>query len=175
MKTEAFATHVAMTNPSHTSWWTVTTQPKSNYGTSQKTGWPHKEDLWPRINIGNILRCGSLEIKAAPSETTTQPGKTLKQNKGPTRLLKILISETAHLIWALRCDRVIRGNEHSMRDIEKHWTTAMNSRLTEDKITTTKYIQKKAYTLLIENTWKPALEKQEGGILPNWMERSKVF
>jgi len=38
-----------------------------------------------------------------------------------------------------------------------------------------KYIRKKKYTLLIENTWKPALEKQEGGILPDWMERSKVF
>ena len=57
--------------------------------------------------------------------------------KGATRLLQILISEAAHLIWVLRCERVIQEKRHEGREIVARWEKAINRRLTNDKITAT--------------------------------------
>jgi hypothetical protein len=69
--------------------------------------WPHKDPQWPDINIGIIQGCGidltSRNDDRPPDvENHQRPG-----NKGKTRLMQILISESAHQIWAIRCERVI--------------------------------------------------------------------
>ncbi|KAF8490807.1 hypothetical protein F5888DRAFT_1950880, partial [Russula emetica] len=63
--------------------------------------------------------------------------------RGAKRLLQILLSEAAHLIWVLRCERVIQDEEneertHTDREIRTRWFKAINARLTEDKITATR-------------------------------------
>ncbi|KAH9025218.1 hypothetical protein EDB85DRAFT_1984442 [Lactarius pseudohatsudake] len=65
--------------------------------------------------------------------------------KGATRLLQILISEAAHLIWVLRCERVIQGKQQNANETEARWFKAINRRLTEDKIAATKIKREKPF------------------------------
>ncbi|KAH9163159.1 hypothetical protein EDB89DRAFT_1829099, partial [Lactarius sanguifluus] len=51
---------------------------------------------------------------------------------GATRLLRIIISESAYLIWTLRCNRTIRDKTYTEREIEQTWLRAINRRLSED-------------------------------------------
>lgn len=57
--------------------------------------------------------------------------------KGMERLHQILILESTHLIWVLRCERVINEKANSPSEVESCWHKAINARLTEDKIITT--------------------------------------
>ncbi|KAH9051854.1 ribonuclease H-like protein [Lactarius vividus] len=83
--------------------------------------WPHRNLPWPaQINQDEREQGGPLKHKAA------------------TRLLQITILEMAHLIWVLRCKRVIQDLQHSPREIRACWLKAINRRLTDDKITATK-------------------------------------
>ncbi|KAH9008310.1 hypothetical protein EDB85DRAFT_1837444, partial [Lactarius pseudohatsudake] len=54
------------------------------------------------------------------------------------RLLQILLSESAHLIWVTRCERTIQLKEHSTEEIERRWLAQINRRLINDKIIATK-------------------------------------
>jgi hypothetical protein len=60
----------------------------------------HDEPFEP--SLGNILGCG------LPNFT-----KDNKPLTGKNRLYKILVSESAFLIWKLRCERTIGNKTHS--------------------------------------------------------------
>jgi len=83
---------------------------------------------------------------------------TIAIKKGNTRLLQILISESAHLIWVLRCER-IQGKTHSDDEIRTRWLRKINERLTCDWIAAMEIVRNKTYTKLIKNTWKKALQR----------------
>jgi hypothetical protein len=80
---------------------------------------------------------------------------------GATRLLRILVSESAYLIWTLRCEHVIWEKTHSRLEIKKKWTQAINRRLTEDKIIATKVKRDIAHIRKGKNTWEAVLGKTE--------------
>lgn len=118
--------------------------------------WPHEDLPWPELSLGIILGCGCLRNKAA------------------TRLLQVTISETAHLIWVLRCERVIQGRQHTPREIKARWQKALNRRLTDDKITATKIKRSVPFTQLVEATWEEALKKTSS--LPDrWIHDREVL
>jgi ribonuclease HI len=101
-----------------------------------KTLWPHPPQLWPDISLGIILGCGSISLP----ETAARPARPRADNqmtvpKGATRLLQILLSESAHLIWVLRCERVIQDRSHTTSEIKNRWTRAINIRLTDESMT----------------------------------------
>ena len=53
-----------------------------------------------------------------------------RTNHGAKRLLQILLSEAAHLIWVLRCERVIRDPDdpprfHTEEEINARWLRAI--------------------------------------------------
>jgi hypothetical protein len=89
--------------------------------------------------------------------------------------MKILITETAHLIWATRCERVIQGKEHSEAEITKRWYRAINNRLAEDKIIATKIKRGKLTTRLVTGTWKKLIQKTRGTLPDNWLYRREVL
>jgi hypothetical protein len=94
----------------------------------------------------------------------------------PKRLLQILISESAHLIWVLRCERTIHNKTHSATETQSRWLQAINDRVTEDKITAARVKRDKSYTALIANTWEPILSRDSD--LPNshdWIYNSEVL
>ncbi|KAJ6453427.1 hypothetical protein C8R47DRAFT_929604, partial [Mycena vitilis] len=62
-----------------------------------KNLWQEKEAIWPEVSLGTILGCGLAEFR-------DEEGKV---KRGTQRLYRILMSESAYLIWKLRNDRVI--------------------------------------------------------------------
>ena len=102
--------------------------------TARSTAWGLANHLWLKksqtplpTNLGDILGCGLASF--------TTKGKI---DSGKNRLYRILMSETAFLIWKLRNERRIRDE-----DVQEHrnittetttrWTNAINKRLTIDQ------------------------------------------
>jgi hypothetical protein len=139
--------------------------------------WPHAENQWPTPSLGIILGCGAIHLPAIEEQTDppTQAPQHLP-SKGTKRLLQILISESAHLIWVLRCERVIRERQHPPTEIRARWLQAINARLTEDKITATRIKRNKSFTSLITSTWEPLLSKDSDLPIPaNWLTNREVL
>ena len=141
--------------------------------------WPQTRYKWPETNLGTILGCGS--IQAQPTNTNananqrnpTQPPRS-KSSQGISRPLQILISESAHLIWVLRCERVIQERQHERNKIKARWLRAINARLTNDKITATRIKHEKGFTNLLVNTWEQVLNKS-GDLPENWLNNREVL
>ncbi len=126
--------------------------------------WPHEQDLWPVISIGTILGCGSITPPNQERQENLDKGERPHQRRkmqGVGHLLQILLSEVAHLIWALRCKRVIGNPDHAHndREIRMHWLRAINTRLTEDKIIATKIKCDDQTIRLVKATWEPILNQ----------------
>jgi hypothetical protein len=142
--------------------WTLTEQ-----------SWPREHLEWPTITLGLILGCGWIN----KNDNERQEGENRRwqwEQKGASRLATILISEAAHLIWVLRCKRVIRDRQHSDNEISTRWRNTINTRLTSDKIIATKIKCKNKFTNLVVNTWKPLLTKDRP--LPhNWITNHEVL
>jgi len=102
------------------------------------------------------------------------PGSWQSHLRGASRLLKILTSESAFLIWALRCERVIHEKNHTHQEIKSRWLNIINSRLTEDKIAASKIKRNKGFTTLVSNTWEKVLRK-ENDIPNNWINMREVL
>jgi len=137
--------------------------------------WPQNKHKWPEPNLGTILGCGSLTAQPAiaPQGNPAQPPKN-NHTQGASRLLRILISESAYLIWVLRCKRVIQERHHGENEIKARWLRAINARLTNDKITATRIKHEKGFTNLVVNTWEHVLGKT--GDLPNdWLRNREVL
>ncbi|KIY43062.1 hypothetical protein FISHEDRAFT_54208, partial [Fistulina hepatica ATCC 64428] len=81
---------------------------------------------WPEISEGKII----VASLAAPC---TAKGDLCK---GMARLYKIIITESAYLIWKLRCERRITNEDdedkwQTLVEIENRWLAAINSRRLE--------------------------------------------
>jgi hypothetical protein len=137
--------------------------------------WPHESTPLPEISFGIVLGCGSL----TPPETQTGINREVasqqrKTNHGVIRLLQILISESAHLIWVLQCERVIQPRTHSESEIEARWLRVLNKRLTDDKITATRIKRDRAHIKITNDTWETILSK-EGDLPDKWMSNREVL
>lgn len=88
--------------------------------------------------------------------------------------MRILITESAHLIWVLRCERVIQGRNHPDREIKAKWLQVINRRLIEDKITITRIKRHSAATQLITKTWEDVL-KAYGDLPGRWPYNSEFL
>ncbi|KAJ6564352.1 hypothetical protein B0H19DRAFT_1285751 [Mycena capillaripes] len=94
-----------------------------------------KQPLKPLI--GEIMACGV-------TKKGTKPGTT---DKATSRLYRILVSESAHLIWRLRNERRLQGKDTaSEREIYQRWKNALNIRLALDCHMTDKKRYKKSNT-----------------------------
>ncbi|KAI0654344.1 hypothetical protein C8Q70DRAFT_926035 [Cubamyces menziesii] len=98
-------------------------------------------------------------------------------NRGDTRLLRIVVSETAYLIWKLRCERVIEWEQdptrtHSAAELENKWAATINARLSFDQTRTN---MKSPNTRLlaaatVRATWQGTL-RGEQELPEDWAER----
>jgi len=136
--------------------------------------WPHRNIPWPEINLGIVLGCGCINLKPNDNQTNNQRQQKRIALPGPNCLLQIILSESAHLIWVLRCKRIIQEKLLSESEIRSRWLQAINERLTIDKVSAMKIRRNNGFTKLVVNTWEQALEK-EGGLPINWMECSEVL
>ena len=138
-----------------------------------KQTWPHHNIPWPEISIGIILGCGATTIPADRiiNDATQRPPPHLRAT---ARLMRILITESAHLIWVIRCERVIQGRNHTDREIAARWLHMINKRLTEDKIITTKIKRDTAAEQLVKHTWEEVL-KTQGELPSRWLHQREFL
>ncbi|KAJ3810805.1 hypothetical protein F5876DRAFT_41036 [Lentinula aff. lateritia] len=127
----------------------------------QKQVWRLAEQLWEKnggewsnldFDIGTILSCGLADLKDTTGKRT--PGKS--------RLLRILISESAYLIWKIRNERVISNNPPlTETQIKNRWRWTIENRLWMDCIITSRKLQKRTSRKVVEDTWKNVVEDKE--------------
>jgi hypothetical protein len=134
-----------------------------------KMVWHQKHETWPRLTYGTVL--GSCMAKF----------KGNKNNNGLSRLYRILVTETAYLIWKLRCERRIKNNDipedvYTTVEIRNRWHAMINQRLTLNKLMTDKkrYGKRALKPGIVLSTWSNTLLNEEN--LPrNWIWQSGVL
>ncbi|KAH9941472.1 ribonuclease H-like domain-containing protein [Amylocystis lapponica] len=131
--------------------------------------WSKKLREWTWPTMGSILACGLAEFLNAKG----------KPVRGDARLYRILVSESAHLIWKLRCERVIGHDNqklHSQDEIRNKWLAVINDRLGLDCATASvrRYGKKAIPAKLVQSTWKGTLLKED--TLPReWVREAGVL
>ncbi|KAI0042971.1 ribonuclease H-like protein [Auriscalpium vulgare] len=133
--------------------------------------WPHDPAFWPPFSIGSVLAAGALSTPPPPVAEHERPPAP---PPGPSRLLRILFSESAHMIWVLRCERVIAGRRHSPQQIVSRWRRAILDRLVTDRISACKIVRTAAAKALVAKTWAGTLAGEDQ--LPeNWAKCPEVL
>ncbi|KAH7918098.1 ribonuclease H-like protein [Leucogyrophana mollusca] len=96
--------------------------------------WNNKNINWPTINLGTIMGCGLINLATPKNQNAPRNPHEESKTKGNSRLLKILISKSAHLIWATRY------KHHKKQEIltQHTWTGTIQNELDlpQDWVTT---------------------------------------
>jgi len=127
---------------------------------------------WENPSFGTVIGCCLINYKSEDG---------LRSLKGANRLYRILVSESAHLIWRLRCkwrisDEADPEKIPSIEEVRKTWLNIINRRLKLDCLQTDKrkYGKKAIRPSLVEKTWWGVLRNQES--LPdNWLFTTGVI
>ena len=133
--------------------------------TERKTVWEETNKLWSKryneeitITEGTVLGGGIAKFK--------------KQNNKPdttkNRLYRILITESAHLIWVLRCERRIENEDepskhHTANAVRNRWYKKINERMQIDCLLTNTYLyERKALNpRKVHKTWEQCTTSTE--------------
>jgi ribonuclease HI len=115
--------------------------------------WPGKYGPRPTITLGTILGCGSIGASPIRGRPTKDEATKISE-KASRRLLRVLISETAYLIWLLRCEAVIGGRSSGGDAVRTHWTVQILERRMMDYLTATRLSRNKTHKITLHNTWK---------------------
>lgn len=88
------------------------------------------------------------------------------------------MTESAHLIWKLRNERVIQedGEQHSQAEVTNRWYKAINNRLHLDcrATNTRKYGHKGTKLNVVKKTWTKLLH-QESSLPEDWYKGGGVL
>ncbi|KAK1217608.1 hypothetical protein PQX77_019729 [Marasmius sp. AFHP31] len=118
---------------------------------------------WRTPGLGAIIGSGLARNRDAEENKTSA--------KGIERLWRILVTMAAHLIWVLRCERVLNKNNapFTVEEVENRWKAELNARLDLDRRATNKKYERKAVSAeTVRETWKNTLTNEES--LPeDWM------
>jgi len=132
---------------------------------ARSTAWKLANDLWATrsktplpTNLGDIIGCGLAEF--------TTNGKL---DDGKNRLYRIIVSETAYLIWKTRNERRIRDDdgaerENIVNETAKRWENAIKKRLTIDRYLadSVRFGKRAIDENLVRRTWRGTLDNEEG-------------
>ena len=141
----------------------------------RSTAWSLANEVWAKRHneplpekLGDILGCGLANFKRGG-----------KPDRGKNRLYRIIMSETAYLIWKMRNERRIRDDDartDKSNETIKRWTNAINKRLTIDRILTddNKFKKKALNKKLVKATWKHCL-KDEDYLPTDWLRSKEVL
>ncbi|KAJ3806315.1 hypothetical protein F5876DRAFT_91118 [Lentinula aff. lateritia] len=114
--------------------------------------WEKSGATWNNIEFGSILCCGLADFKDGRG----------KRKPEISRLFRILISESAYLIWKLRCERVIGKKMICKTQITNKWIWTIESRLNLDCLLTSKKLSKgKLSKKIVEKSWGKVVSNQE--------------
>ncbi|KAJ7093650.1 hypothetical protein C8R43DRAFT_908052 [Mycena crocata] len=129
--------------------------------------WEMKHSRMPDLSVGLIFGCGLAEFKNSNGKNSTEAN----------RLFKIIISESAFLVWKIRCERLIsRKSLHCEMEIHNRWIACINKRLKIDRLLTdsSRYGSRALNTNTVLKTWDGVLMDNKN--LPeNWIWQSEVL
>ncbi|KAJ3838212.1 ribonuclease H-like protein [Lentinula raphanica] len=128
--------------------------------------WRNKKTEWIRPSFNEIMSCGLTELKDSKNNIS----------KGDSRLYRILVSESAHLIWKLRNARVIQGKGFpSTEEILNKWRYQINARLRTDcLLTNSRYGCKKVKKTIVIKTWQDVLHDRDN-LAEDWTKDKGVL
>ncbi|KAG6846755.1 hypothetical protein H0H93_012090, partial [Arthromyces matolae] len=113
---------------------------------------------WPKPDFGTQLGCGLATFKSDRNETL----------RGTSRFYHIIMSESTHLIWKIRCEWKIGRDENEddvvpPEAVEARWWNALNKRLKMECLQTNKnrYGKKALNSQMVVNTWTGILQDEE--------------
>lgn len=130
--------------------------------------WVKKHPTWSHPTLGVVLAC-------AAAAFSSEEGKPLS---GANRLFRILMTETAYMIWSVRCERVIgweNARTHTIEELSGRWRRVINQRLTLDQVMTRTSLAKTSIPpKVVLATWRSTLNDEEA--LPdNWIGAAGVL
>ncbi|KAJ7073790.1 hypothetical protein C8F01DRAFT_1042859 [Mycena amicta] len=130
--------------------------------------WELKTLEMPTVSLGLIVGIGLCHVK-------DENGKRLK---GTEHLLRILVSESAFIIWKLRCERLMScgGLPHSKMEVHNYWVAQMNKRLKLDQLASNAscFGAQATDKRVVLQTWEGVL--MDNKHLPNdWVGQSEVL
>ncbi|KAK0452739.1 uncharacterized protein EV420DRAFT_1273683 [Desarmillaria tabescens] len=134
--------------------------------------WEGKGQKWIQPSLGIALGATLIQIQNRKGDV----------DKAATRMYRILMTETIHLIWKIRCQRRIqRGDDdpsgwHTREEIRGLWITAMNRRLMIDRMLVDKrrYGSKALTKAVVLAMWKGTL-LNEKALPEDWLDQSGVL
>ncbi|KAJ7203487.1 ribonuclease H-like protein [Mycena haematopus] len=131
--------------------------------------WHEKETHWPTVSLGTVLGCGLAEFRDEKG----------KPKRGTQRLYRILMSESAYLIWLMRNNRVISrgGAPATEEEIINKWKHAVNQRLQMDRALAVRPKKGKRPWLdpqQVLGTWSSTLD-DETSLPADWLREPRVL
>ncbi|KAJ7721944.1 hypothetical protein DFH07DRAFT_1007291, partial [Mycena maculata] len=134
-----------------------------------------RKQVWDLASEAWQLKTGQ-DLSPTPGEIMAC-GTITKGNTGETRLYRILVSESAFLIWCLRNARVIGSKgEPSEREIRNRWLRIVNNRIALDCALTesAKYGHRSLKKSIVCKTWSKVL-LDEDRLPDDWMRETGVL
>ncbi len=132
-----------------------------------KTTWSLTQMVWHEPSWGTAFGAACAVFK-------NKEGSRLPMTEN---LWCILCTEAVHLIWKLRCERVIQkeGASFTEAEVTNRFYAAIDSRLNLDRRTAARARGKKAYKPIdVENIWLPIIE-QNDNLPAKWVTNSGVL
>ncbi|KAJ3816644.1 hypothetical protein F5880DRAFT_1626472 [Lentinula raphanica] len=125
--------------------------------------WENQKTEWIRPELGIILGCGVVSLRDGNK----------KLLPGESRLYRIIVSESAHLIWKLRNERVINERPpFSKAQIERRWRTTIQGRYQIDCIlTSNKFGKRQLPSRVKSRTWGKVIQTAQ---LPSGEDREGI-
>ncbi|KAJ7590489.1 hypothetical protein C8J56DRAFT_781635, partial [Mycena floridula] len=100
-----------------------------------------------------------------------------QESTARTRLFTMIISESMHQIWKMRCDLMVKEEPIlSVPQIKSTWLYVINTRLKEDRMLTRKLKHEKhaLKKALVLDTWKGTIKNTK--VLPDdWTQHPEVL
>jgi ribonuclease HI len=144
-----------------------------------ETVWNGNEYEWPQVSIGTVMASGALSYVPKQRQNTPPTLGEKAAAAGASRLLQILISETAHLIWALRCASVISDKKLTAEAAKRVWWSKINTRLRLDRAVALNADKSRKAIKRLKRTWAPLVVKYGGcnstTYNEKWLESSGFF
>ncbi|KAF9028876.1 hypothetical protein BDZ89DRAFT_898370, partial [Hymenopellis radicata] len=130
-----------------------------------------KKIEWWQPTLGLVLGAPLIRIKSS----------SRKPLPGSTRLLRIVLSESAHLIWSLRCERVIVYQNSpekwlSTTHIKNLWRERINERIRLDCLMTSRarFGSSALSEHTVTTTWSGTL-RDEGALPAQWVRQPEFL
>ncbi|OSD01785.1 hypothetical protein PYCCODRAFT_1502041 [Trametes coccinea BRFM310] len=140
----------------------------------QERIWDLTQSIWRSATDKTIQPCWGTVILAPCVRIYSDGTKRLRTLESRWTILAL---EAAHLIWRLRCERVIQNANKGFTapEVEARWRAAINGRISMDRWMTSASLGKRALNVAeVEEIWQPLLGNNKN--LPaEWVRTSGVL